>query len=41
MDLLKVMVINRMHGGGSAHQGLSVKEAHTGKVTSIAASRGQ
>jgi biopolymer transport protein ExbB len=41
MDLLRVMVINRMHGGGSAHQGLSVKEAHTGKVTSIAASRGQ
>jgi len=41
MDLLKVMVLNRMHGGGSAHQGLSVKEAHTGKVTSIAASRGQ
>ena len=41
MDLLKVMVINRMHGGGSAHQGMSVKEAHTGKVTPIAASRGQ
>ena len=41
MDLLKVMVINRMHGGGSAHQGLSVKEAHSGKLTPVAASRGQ
>jgi biopolymer transport protein ExbB len=41
MDLLKVMVINRMHGGGSAHQGISVKEAHTGKVTPLAAGRGQ
>jgi biopolymer transport protein ExbB len=41
MDLLRVMVINRMHGGGSAHQGMSVKEAHTGKVTPIAANRGQ
>ena len=41
MDLLKVMLINRMHGGGSAHQGLSVKEAHSGKVAAIAANRGQ
>jgi biopolymer transport protein ExbB len=32
MDLLKVMVINRLHGGGSAHQGLPVREAHAGKV---------
>jgi biopolymer transport protein ExbB len=41
MDLLKVMVINRMHGGGSAHQGMPVKEAHSGKLTPIAANRGQ
>ena len=41
MDLLKLMVLNRMHGGGSAHQGLSVKEAHSGKLTPVAATRGQ
>ena len=41
MDLLKIMLINRLHGGGSAHQGMPVKEAHTGKLTSIAASGGQ
>ena len=32
MDLLKVMVINRLYGGGSAHQGLPVREAHAGKL---------
>jgi biopolymer transport protein ExbB len=41
MDLLKVMVINRLHGGGSAHQGVPLSEAHAGKVTSIAAGRSQ
>ena len=39
MDLLKVMVINRFYGGGSAHQGVPVREAHAGKVTPI--KRGQ
>jgi biopolymer transport protein ExbB len=39
MDLLKVMLLNRMHGGGSAHQGVPLREAHTGKVTSIGAGR--
>jgi biopolymer transport protein ExbB len=41
MDLLKVMLLNRMHGGGSAHQGVPLKEAHSGKVTAIGAGRGQ
>jgi biopolymer transport protein ExbB len=41
MDLLKVMLLNRMHGGGSAHQGVPLKEAHSGKVTPIGAGRGQ
>jgi biopolymer transport protein ExbB len=40
MELLKVMVINRLYGGGSAHQGVPVKEAHAGKVTAIGAGRG-
>jgi biopolymer transport protein ExbB len=35
MDLLKVMVINRFYGGGSAHQGLSVRDAHAASVTQI------
>ncbi|HZP94088.1 MAG TPA: MotA/TolQ/ExbB proton channel family protein [Burkholderiales bacterium] len=35
MDLLKVMVINRLFGGGSAHQGVPVREAHHGSVTAI------
>ncbi len=39
MDLLKVMLLNRMHGGGSAHQGVPLREAHAGKVTSIGAGR--
>lgn len=39
MEQLKVMVINRLHGGGSAHHGISVKEAHTGTVAPIAAGR--
>ena len=39
MDLLKVMVINRLYGGGSAHQGLSVRDAHAAKVTAINAGR--
>jgi len=32
MDLLKVMLLNRFHGGGSAHHGVSVSEAHSGKI---------
>lgn len=39
MEQLKVMAINRLHGGGSAHHGISVKEAHTGAVTPIGAGR--
>ena len=39
MDLLKVMLINRFYGGGSAHHGLSVREAHASKVSSIKAGR--
>lgn len=35
MDLLKVMVLNRLFGGGSAHQGMPVREAHHGSVTAI------
>ncbi len=41
MDLLKIMVINRLHGGGSAHQGVSLREAHTGTVAATATGRGQ
>ncbi len=41
MDLLKVMLLNRMHGGGSAHQGVPLKEAHSGRVTPLVAGRGQ
>ncbi len=32
MDLLRVMVLNRLHGGGSAHHGVSASEAHSGKL---------
>lgn len=39
MEQLKVMVINRLHGGGSAHHGVPVKEAHSGSVTPISAGR--
>jgi biopolymer transport protein ExbB len=39
MDLLKVMVINRFYGGGSAHQGVPVREAHAANVTAISAGR--
>jgi len=39
MDLLKVMVINRLYGGGSAHQGVPVRDAHAGNVTEITARR--
>jgi biopolymer transport protein ExbB len=39
MELLKVMLINRLHGGGSEHQGRPVKEAHGVKVTPINAGR--
>lgn len=39
MDLLKVMLLNRFHGGGSAHHGVSVAEAHSGKT--IASSNGE
>ncbi len=35
MDLLKVMVINRLHGGGSSHHGMPVREAHIGNVAQI------
>jgi biopolymer transport protein ExbB len=35
MDLLKVMVLNRLYGGGSAHQGVPVREAHAGNVTEL------
>ena len=39
MDLLKVMVLNRLYGGGSAHQGVPVREAHAGNVTALHAGR--
>lgn len=39
MEQLKVMVINRLYGGGSAHHGMPVKEAHSGTVTPISAGR--
>jgi len=32
MDLLKVMVLNRFYGGGSAHQGISVREGELSRV---------
>lgn len=35
MDLLKVMVLNRMHGGGSVHQGMTVREAHSGDAATL------
>lgn len=41
MDLLKVMVINRFYGGGSVHQGLSVRDAHAANVARIKAGRAQ
>jgi biopolymer transport protein ExbB len=41
MDLLKVMVLNRLYGGGSAHQGVSVRDAHAASVTEMKAGRGQ
>ncbi len=41
MDLLKVMVINRFYGGGSAHQGVSVRDAHAASAAEIKAGRGQ
>jgi biopolymer transport protein ExbB len=41
MDLLKVMVINRFYGGGSAHQGVPVREAHAADVTAIRNGRRQ
>ena len=39
MEQLKVMVINRLYGGGSAHHGMPVKEAHSGTVAPISAGR--
>ncbi len=39
MEQLKVMVINRLHGGGSAHHGVPVGEAHAGKVAAIGSAR--
>jgi biopolymer transport protein ExbB len=41
MDLLKVMLINRLYGGGSSHQGVPVREAHAAKVTELKAGKGQ
>ncbi len=35
MDLLSVMVLNRFHGGGSAHHGVSASDAHGGKPISV------
>ncbi len=35
MDLLKVMVLNRLYGGGSKHQGMPVREAHSSGVAAI------
>ena len=35
MDLLKVMVLNRLYGGGSTHQGMPVREAHSSAVAAI------
>src|SRR5258708_28319153 len=35
MDLLKVMVLNRLYGGGAAHQGMPVREAHSSGVAAI------
>ena len=40
MDLLKVMVLNRWYGGGSAHQGMPVRDAHAGNVTALHPGRG-
>jgi biopolymer transport protein ExbB len=41
MDLLKVMVLNRFYGGGSAHQGVPVREAHAASVSGIRNGRQQ
>lgn len=41
MDLLKVMVLNRFFGGGSAHQGLTLQEAHGGPSGAAKAGNGQ
>jgi biopolymer transport protein ExbB len=41
MDLLRVMVLNRFYGGGSAHQGVPVKEAHSASVSGIRDGRAQ
>lgn len=35
MDLLKVMVLNRVHGGGSVHQGMTVRDAHAGDAAAL------
>jgi len=35
------MVINRFYGGGSAHQGVSVRDAHAASAAAIKAGRGQ
>ena len=35
MDLLKLMVINRLYGGGSSHHGMPVREAHIGVVAEL------
>ena len=41
MDLLKVMLLNRLYGGGSEHQGVSVAQAHSGRIGSAAAEGAQ
>ncbi len=37
MDLLKVMVLNRLYGGGSVHQGMTVRDAHAGDAATLRA----
>lgn len=41
MDLLKVMILNRFYGGGSAHQGIPVRDAHAGSLSEIRSGRAQ
>jgi len=31
-DATKVMVLNRLYGGGSTHQGMSVRDAHSSEA---------
>jgi biopolymer transport protein ExbB len=41
MDLLNVMLLNRLYGGGSAHHGVSAAQAHSGRIGSPAAESAQ